>query len=83
MTNDGGPAFPRSGVGIGVNPATQESYEYNAEEQQGMSLRDYFAGRAMTKIMDAAATVTENSTKDMLTTEAYRWADSMLRSREE
>ena len=56
------PAFP---TGTGVTP-------YNP----GMTLRDYFAARAMPQCFEVSATT------DIAAKEAYRMADAMLRARE-
>jgi hypothetical protein len=43
---------------------------------QGMTLRDYFAAKAMQGLMDAAMPMAE------IADEAYRMADEMLKARE-
>lgn len=68
--NDGGPAFPR--------PATlQESFIY-AHEQDGMTLRDYFAGQAMTGCLPGSMT---EIPPEEYAKWAYRMADAMLAAR--
>jgi hypothetical protein len=44
---------------------------------EGMTLRDYFAAKAMQGLMDAAVPMLE------IADEAYKMADAMLRAREE
>ena len=56
------PAFP---TGTGVTP-------YNS----GMSLRDYFAAKALPQCFEVSATT------DIAAKEAYRMADAMLKARE-
>ena len=64
---DGGPAFPRTdGVG--------------AYEQDGMSLRDYFAGHALAGI---CADSSYYMIKDDLAEWSYRMADAMIEARED
>lgn len=66
--NDGGPAYPVPGL--------QHDEDFN-----GMSLRDYFAAKAM----QAAATNPEGAdgfTFEQRAEWAYRQADAMLASRE-
>lgn len=81
--NDGGPAFPRVGEGVG-NP------HYDAP---GMSLRDYFAGQALAGM--CARDLTGNSLGNnhinnaqvrgeggvRFAGAAYELADAMLRAR--
>jgi len=58
---DGGPAFPRTdGVG--------------AYEQDGMSLRDYFAGQALAGLMMRRLTCSHSD----ITGWSYRMADAIL-----
>ena len=59
--NDGGPAFP-----IGSTPE---------EWGNGMTLRDYFAAKAMQNICD-------DYTPDAIAKAAYEMADAMLKARE-
>ena len=76
------PAFP-------CHPDTQPEYD-------GMTLRDYFAARAMEKLMgkmyDSILEVLNQSYEDdgakemsklMVADTAYEWADAMLKAREE
>ena len=65
--SDGGPAFPRTdGVG--------------AYEQDGMSLRDYFAGQALVGIF---ADPNLEMTNDKIAEWSYRVADNMIEARED
>jgi len=59
--NDGGPAFP-----IGSTPE---------EWGNGMTLRDYFAAKAMQKYID------EDSTTENIARASYEMADAMLKAR--
>lgn len=68
MTKDGGPAFPYGGIHI------------NGERLAGMSLRDYFAAAALSGMFSTPGShlYFENAA-----TEAYRYADAMLKAREQ
>ena len=77
--SDGGPAFPR--------PYSQLASGEQVWEQDGMSLRDWFAGQALTGIL-AARFATENVGHtqgrvhlDQATEAAYAIADAMLAAR--
>jgi hypothetical protein len=77
-TNTGGPAFPNEG-GPG-----------NLWNDKGMTLRDYFAAKAMqgwvqatTKpYVHAGEYQVELINEDHITKEAYKMADAMLKARE-
>ena len=66
-TNTGGPAFPCPTISIG--------------QHQGMTLRDYFAAKAMQAIVSNDATF---STKyvGLAAKDAYVYADAMLKARD-
>lgn len=70
MTNDGDPAFPRTGEGFG-NP------KYDAA---GMSLRDWFAGQA---VFQAAMYFVERPNPDAVAKKAFEIADALLKARQE
>lgn len=86
-TNDGGPAFPVSEGGYWADPQTCKQWvPYN-----GMSLRDYFAAKAMASAMVNASfpgfldPETPKETMDALDKACvgfYRIADSMLKARD-
>lgn len=70
----GGAAFPSAGVVI--------DYDKNEHQQgayEGMSLRDYFAAKAMQGM--CAAPYHPASDENMLSRDAYAMADSMLAAR--
>ena len=74
--NDGGPAFPST---IQYFPDDK-----NANEEQGMTLRDWFAGQAMQGLIASprgpanGGTVTDSWVAE----NAYIVADAMLKARE-
>lgn len=77
MTNTGGPAFPFKCQGSTTAP----------EVYYGMTLRDYFAAKAMQAHMQREAVFVAIS-EDRLTPEkvcsvCYAWADKMLEAREQ
>jgi hypothetical protein len=86
-TNTGGPAFPHLRRHVGNN-----TYEQLAEG--GMTLRDYFAAKAMQSLI--AGSFTEigqegieanrqpfQNIEDLMAETSYKYADAMLRAREQ
>jgi len=80
-TNTGGPAFPTERIG-------RESGEYLTYQEEGMTLRDYFAAKAMQATMldhkEQSYWGTEYGIDEMLTftaERAYEQADAMLKAR--
>ena len=66
----GGPAFP---------------YEY-FEETSGMTLRDYFAAKAMVGVIDFGKTLEgfhENKAPDLIAKLSYQLADAMIQARKQ
>jgi len=74
--DDGGPAFP-------VTAQVPNGYgNYIPETQYGMSLRDYFAVKAMTSILSADTPKGRSTTAEKLVaTASYIMADAMLAAR--
>ncbi len=64
------PAFPKL-------PITRESNGEILYQSDGMTLRDYFAAKALPQCFEVSATT------DIAAKEAYRMADAMLAAREE
>jgi hypothetical protein len=67
MINDGGPAFPS---------------EYTLPENQGMTLRDYFAAKAMQGLFSCGKAHDEH-TAHVTAKASYLMADAMLKARGE
>ena len=67
-TNTGGPAFPTT--------------VYSNESYQGMTLRDYFAAKAMQGML-AACTGWSEAQQERLAKCSYAMADAMLKAREQ
>jgi hypothetical protein len=74
-TNTGGPAFPTG------------TWEYDGQnnvlpyQEGGMTLRDYFAAKAMQAAFDSPIEATAEG-KDYIAMHAYKMADAMLKARD-
>jgi hypothetical protein len=77
-TDTGGPAFP-------MNWVKQEAPNLNVIlEQRGMSLRDYFAAKAMQATVQAWISTSQYPSTDFdVAANAYAVADAMLEARKE
>ena len=75
--NTGGAAFP--------DPAAERKYAYCEGYEHGMTLRDFFAAKAMQAAYLLHMDGTRNVVKDAasLANEAYAVADAMLDAREQ
>jgi hypothetical protein len=71
-TNTGGPAFPRAG-----NEWDDMAW-VEAPAKDGMTLRDYFAAKAMQVVMESSPTTPYGN----IARYAYEMADAMLKARE-
>jgi hypothetical protein len=71
--NDGGPAFPST---IQYFPDDK-----NANEEQGMTLRQYYAGQVLIGIM--ANTNSTAVTSDTIAAWCFQMADAMLKAEQE
>ena len=74
-TNTGGPAFP------GLHPSKECHYQ-----DAGMTLRDYFAGKAMQALItgpDVMDDHYEEETNEYVAKRSYFIADAMLKARQE
>ena len=70
MTKEtGGPAFPR--------PASEAHQHGMHSPQEGISMRDYFAAKAMQSLI----TVQFQTKQPQSVETAYEWADAMLEAR--
>jgi hypothetical protein len=67
-TNTGGPAFPHI------------AQSYSDVRKDGMTLRDYFAAKAMQGICASGPTSDWSNTR--IAVEAYEMADAMLKARQ-
>ena len=75
MKADGGAAFP-----AGAYDSTDQCMAW----QDGMTLRDYFAGQALAGLLASYANPGANCapTSDVAANESYAYADAMLAERE-
>ena len=71
----GGPAFPKTG-----NYNTDTSTDYDSYDQDGMTLRDYFAGKALTGMLGTGP-FRDGVTYAQISESAYLYADAMLAAR--
>lgn len=91
MKKDGGAAFPRPAGWNGLNSIDEHS---GNDAEEGMSLRDYFAAKAMHAELNTAgalegprdalveaATKAGRSVEDQIAFNSYELADAMLRGR--
>lgn len=78
--NTGGPAFPALKTTVNKSPGV-----YTSELEPGMTLRDFFAAKAMQAAYLLHMDGTRNVVKDAasLANEAYAVADAMLDAREQ
>lgn len=71
--NNGGPAFPRAGFsgpgGFG-------------RPENGMTLRDYFAAKAVSAVWNRLSDMPADEAADFTAELAYKIADAMLKERE-
>ena len=81
-TNTGSPAFPMSGFDMRHGQPVQAVY------QHGMTLRDYFAAKAMQILWDAydkgycGLNNNDAPNTEIIATGAYQLADAMLKARQ-
>ena len=74
-TNTGGPAFPRAPFEYIDNG---NALEWAVREQSGMSLRDYFAAKAMQSVIARG----DDTNRPGMAEWSYAMADAMLKERE-
>lgn len=73
---DGGPAFP---MPAGPEPRVNTATHYN----EGMTLRDWFAGQALMGIMARGVTPKVNGKEVSIEDAAYAMANNMIDRRQE
>lgn len=78
---DGGAAFPVDDLSLAGIRACDVNPTSGAPAWRGMSLRDYFAAKAMAALIISCADKTFITRNDECA-EAYNYADAMLRARE-
>ncbi len=75
-TATGGPAFPCAEWLDTLDPSA-----VNPMHHQGMTLRDYFAARALQNFRDQIGSQSDQEWFDLMAEGAYRLADAMLKAR--
>lgn len=75
--NDGGPAFPRAAFTPGEGHDHFSSGGFTSYQQEGMSLRDWFAGMTISGMPRSSGLTTAAERA----TSAYEQADAMLAAR--
>jgi hypothetical protein len=76
-TNTGGPAFPRAPFEYIDNSS---GLDWAVREQSGMTLRDYFAAKAMQGMVNYGPW-SDNQDRMQIAECAYKLADAMLNAR--
>jgi hypothetical protein len=81
-TNDGGPAFPIPIAGC-TNGSVYNTMEQSSGQLGGMSLRDYFAAKAMPALIadycrEAREVGWQPNWHDGIAIDSYKIADSMI-----
>jgi hypothetical protein len=71
---DGGPAFPAS--------TWDNEFDKVVDQTNGMTLRDYFAAKAMAAMIGTSALPWSSGCEDYVATNAYAMADALLSERE-
>lgn len=69
--DDGGPAFP-------LDPMVSERHYGHSDSYHGMTLRDYFAGKALLGNLASGELFDDDAT---LARHCYEYADAMLKAR--
>lgn len=75
--SDGGPAFPQMDAFVDANG---ERPVYTSHD--GMTLRDYFAAKAMSALLYEGLKRDGIATISVIANESYKMADAMLEARE-
>lgn len=79
MRDDGGPAFPMQEQ---IQPATDGGNAWLSPGQPGMSLRDWFAGKAMEGMLASQKCEAFDGVNTIAISDAaFRYADAMLAAR--
>lgn len=78
---DGGPAFPQDSKAWPIGKDVQ-GFDMYAYSSSGMSLRDYFAAKAMHAMLNNDIRREEMATVSNVARDAYRMADAMLAERD-
>jgi hypothetical protein len=77
---NGGSAFPHGQVWVGDSPSTEQMM---VEASGGMTLRDYFAAKAMHAMLNTELRRDMWASVEKIAIDAYKQADAMLKARGE
>ncbi|OZI17962.1 hypothetical protein [Bordetella genomosp. 7] len=80
--DDGGPAFPIPIAGC-TDGGVYNALEQSAGQLGGMSLRDYFAAKAMQGMINSQSYEDGDWEQSEIAKQAYDMASAMLRARQE
>ena len=81
---DGGPAFPASRMEEGSSPEAEAIGGHFEVQYPGMSLRDYFAAKALQAVPMPQSDLHDIiEAYDRIAQHAYKMADAMIRARGE
>ena len=75
-TNTGGPAFPMTGMDF------RNGQQVEAIYQRGMTLRDYFAAKAMQVVLYQCDYFPDEDWRMGVALDSYEMADAMLKARQ-
>ena len=79
VKDDGGPAFPTRGEDFIDGPQGRHPQSaWGMEPKSGMTLRDYFAAKAMQALLARHDVAASSATRTDTAVEAWRMADAML-----
>lgn len=78
MKNDGGPAFPNQ---VHCSERDGDHVERWVETIDGMSMRDYFAAKAMNALLSVGLETEKSASSESIANAAYRMADAMIEAR--
>lgn len=73
--DNGGPAFP--------SPEWSDAHGNIAPQEYGMTLRDYFAAKAMQGFAASESEESGHWIDETMAERAYAWADAMLEARKQ
>jgi hypothetical protein len=80
--NNGGSAFPIQSLKQSGEQTVDNDFNYTEVGQKGMSLRDYFAAKAMQGLLSSPLLANIQATSEDLARVAYDHSDAMLKARE-
>ena len=76
------PAFPGKQKALLIKSEHSDIAKEYEIDQNGMTLRDYFAAKALQNFRDQIGSQSDQEWFDLMAEGAYRMADAMLKARE-